>query len=141
MTADDLKGNLKRFLAEVVPTGEELGMRLAMHPDDPPRPLFGLPRIVSTEQDVADLLAMADSPANGLTLCTGSLGAHPDNDLPRIAARFADRIHFAHLRNVAKEPDGSFMEADHLGGDTDMVAVVGVLLDEQRRRRDAGDPR
>ncbi|TPG59731.1 mannonate dehydratase [Roseomonas nepalensis] len=138
MTAADLKANLRRFLEEVVPTAEELGMRLAMHPDDPPRPLFGLPRVVSTEEDIADLLAMADSPANGLTLCTGSLGAHPANDPARIAARFADRIHFAHLRNVAKEPDGSFMEADHLGGDTDMVAVVEALLAEEGRRRDAG---
>jgi len=140
MTAQDLKNNLRRFLAEVIPTAEELGISMGMHPDDPPRPLFGLPRIVSTEQDIADLLAMADSPANGLTLCTGSLGAHPANDLPRIAARFADRIHFAHLRNVAKEPDGSFMEADHLGGDTDMVAVVEALLTEQKRRLDAGRP-
>ncbi|MEH3147398.1 MAG: mannonate dehydratase [Methylobacterium frigidaeris] len=138
MTAADLKRNLTRFLDAVIPTAEEVGIRMAMHPDDPPRPLFGLPRIVSTEEDIADLFAMADSPANGLTLCTGSLGAHPDNDLPRIAARFADRIHFAHLRNVAREPDGSFMEAEHLGGDTDMVAVIEALLTEQGRRRQAG---
>ena len=138
MTPQDLKANLRRFLEEVIPTAEELGITMGMHPDDPPRPLFGLPRIVSTEQDIADLFAMTESPANGLTLCTGSLGAHPSNDLPRIAARFAERIHFAHLRNVAKEPDGSFMEADHLGGDTDMVAVIEVLLAEQKRRRDAG---
>jgi mannonate dehydratase len=138
MTADDLKANLKRFLAEVIPTCEEVGISMGMHPDDPPRPLFGLPRIVSTEQDIADLLAMDASRANGLTLCTGSLGANPANDLPRIVARFADHIHFAHLRNVAKEPDGSFMEADHLGGDTDMVAVVEALLTEQQRRRQAG---
>jgi mannonate dehydratase len=138
MTADDLKDNLKRFLSEVIPTADELGMRMAMHPDDPPRPLFGLPRIISTEPDVADLLSMVDSPANGLTLCTGSLGAHPENDLPRIAARFASRIHFAHLRNVTKEPDGSFIEADHLGGDTDMVAVIEALLIEQKRRKEAG---
>ncbi|MFC3123677.1 mannonate dehydratase [Pseudoroseomonas globiformis] len=140
ITADDLKANLRRFLQEIIPTAEECGMQMAMHPDDPPRPLFGLPRIVSTEQDVADLLAMADSPANGLTLCTGSLGAHPTNDLPKIAARFAGRIHFAHLRNVAKEPDGSFMEADHLGGDTDMVAVVEALMVEQKRRKEDGRP-
>jgi mannonate dehydratase len=113
---------------------------MAIHPDDPPRPLLGLPRIVSTEDDLAAILALNDSPANGLTLCTGSLGAHPKNDLPAIAKRFAGRVHFAHLRNVAKEPDGSFMEADHLGGDTDMVAVVAILLEEQKRRRDRGDP-
>ncbi|MET0530991.1 MAG: mannonate dehydratase, partial [Microvirga sp.] len=79
------------------------------------------------------------SPSNGLTLCSGSLGANPKNDVPGIARRFADRIWFAHLRNVAKDPDGSFMEADHLGGDTDMVAVVSILLEEQKRRKDAGD--
>ncbi|EFH12418.1 mannonate dehydratase [Pseudoroseomonas cervicalis] len=138
MTHADLQANLQRFLEEVIPTAEEVGMRMCMHPDDPPRPLFGLPRIVSTEQDIADLLAMVDSPANGLTLCTGSLGAGPQNDPVAIARRFADRIHFAHLRNVAKEPDGSFMEADHLDGDTDMVGVVEVLLTEQQRRKAAG---
>ena len=89
---------------------------------------------------MAAILDAVDSPANGLTLCTGSLGANPANDLPAIARRFASRIHFAHLRNVANEPDGSFMEADHLAGDTDMVAVVQALLSEQGRRRDAGDP-
>jgi mannonate dehydratase len=138
MTADDLKANLKRFLLEVIPTAEEVGISMCMHPDDPPRPMFGLPRIVSTEQDIADLLDMVDSPANGLTLCSGSLGAGPTNDVPAIARRFADRIRFAHLRNVAKDPDGSFMEADHLGGDVDMVAVIDALLTEQKRRRDAG---
>ncbi|MCQ4160804.1 mannonate dehydratase [Roseomonas sp. GC11] len=138
MTHADLQANLKRFLQEVIPAAEEAGVRLCMHPDDPPRPLFGLPRIVSREQDIADFLAMVDSPANGLTLCTGSLGAGPQNDLPAITRRFADRIHFAHLRNVAKEADGSFMEADHLGGDVDMVAVVEALLSEQKRRQEQG---
>ena len=102
---------------------------------------MGLPRIVSNADDLAFILDAVDSDANGITLCTGSLGAGPANDVPAIARRFAERIQFAHLRNVAKEPDGSFMEADHLGGDTDMVAVVEVLLEEQKRRRDAGDPR
>lgn len=138
MTRADLQANLKRFLEEVIPTAEEAGISLCMHPDDPPRPLFGLPRIVSNEQDIADLLAMVDSPANGLTLCSGSLGAGLGNDVPAIARRFADRIRFAHLRNVAKEPDGSFMEADHLGGDVNMVAVVEALLTEQKRRQEAG---
>lgn len=133
-----LQANLARFLKAVVPAAQDLGMRLCIHPDDPPRPLFGLPRIVSTEADVAAILAMVDLPANGLTLCSGSLGAHPDNDVPGIARRFADRIWFAHLRNVAKEPDGSFMEAEHLGGDTDMVALVAALLGEEARRREAG---
>ena len=135
----ELRANLVRFLREVIPTAEECGIRMAIHPDDPPRGLMGLPRIVSTGEDIAALLDAVPSPANGLTLCSGSLGAGPGNDVPAIAARFAGRIHFAHLRNVAKEPDGSFMEADHLGGDTDMVALVSVLLHEQARRKAGGD--
>ena len=119
---------------------ERAGVRLAIHPDDPPRPLLGLPRITSTAEDIAFILDAVPSPSNGLTLCTGSLGARPANDLPAIARRFAGRIHFVHLRNVSTEPDGSFMEADHLGGGTDMVAVVRALLEEQKRRRDGGDP-
>ncbi|KGM48149.1 mannonate dehydratase [Pseudooceanicola atlanticus] len=137
-TADDLRASLSHFLSEVIPTAEELGMRMCVHPDDPPRPILGLPRIVSTEEDIARLFAMQDSRANGLTLCTGSLGAHPDNDPVRIARRFADRIHFAHLRNVAKEPDGSFQEAAHLEGDTDIPAVLAALLEEEGKRRNAG---
>jgi mannonate dehydratase len=137
-TAADLRANLRRFLEAVVPTAEELGMTLCIHPDDPPRPLFGLARIASSEADIAQILAMVDSPANGLTLCSGSLGAHPVNDVPAIARRFADKIAFAHLRNVAKDVDGSFMEAEHLGGDTDMVALVRVLMEEQAHRLGAG---
>ena len=140
MDAGTLRAHLVRFLEAVVPTAEECGVRLCIHPDDPPRPLFGLPRIVSTEDDLAFLLGAVDSPSNGLTLCSGSLGAHPANDVPAIARRFAPKIRFAHLRNVAKDPDGSFMEADHLGGDTDMVALIEALLDEEMRRRAAGDP-
>ena len=138
VTAERLRENLVRFLREVIPAAEESGIRMCIHPDDPPRPLMGLPRIVSTGADIAFILGAVESRANGLTLCSGSLGAHPDNDVPAIARRFADRIHFAHLRNVRKEPDGSFMEADHLGGDTDMVALVGVLLEEQGRRKTEG---
>ena len=134
-----LRENLARFLREVIPTAEEVGIRMCIHPDDPPRPLMGLPRIVSNADDLAFILDAVASPANGFTLCSGSLGANPVNDVPAIARRFADRIWFAHLRNVAKDPDGSFMEADHLGGDTDMVALVTVLLEEQKRRKDAGD--
>ncbi len=138
---DALRANLARFLREIIPTAEEVGIRMCIHPDDPPRSLMGLPRIVSNEDDIACILGSVDSPANGLTLCSGSLGANPANDVPKIAKRFSDRIWFAHLRNVAKDPDGSFMEADHLGGDTDMVALVGVLLEEQMRRKDSGDDR
>jgi len=135
---EGLRSNYKRFLDEVVPTAEALGIRLCVHPDDPPRDILGLPRIVSDGDDLDWVLGAHDSPANGITLCSGSLGANPVNDVPAIAARVAHRIHFAHLRNVRKDPDGSFEEAAHLEGDTDMVALVQVLLDEQARRRDAG---
>lgn len=133
-----LRENLARFLRAVVPTAEEVGINLCIHPDDPPRPLFGLPRIVSTGEDLEAILAMVDSPANGITLCSGSLGAHPANDVPAIARRVAPRIWFAHLRNVVKDADGSFMEGEHLGGDTDMVALIDVLLAEEDRRRKTG---
>lgn len=138
MGADDLRANLVAFLEMVLPLAEELGMRFAIHPDDPPRPLMGLPRIVSTEADIAAITEAVPTLANGLTLCSGSLGAGVTNDVPGIARRFADRIHFAHLRNVSKQEDGSFHEADHLAGDTDMVALVEVLLMEQARRKAAG---
>jgi mannonate dehydratase len=135
-----LRNNLFCFLKEVVPTAEEVGIRLCIHPDDPPHSMFGLSRVVSTEADIALILDAVDSPANGLTLCTGSLGAGAANDLPAIARRFADRIWFAHLRNVRKEPDGSFMEVDHLGGDVPMVPVIRALMEAQGRRRALGDP-
>lgn len=133
-----LRQNYKRFLEEVIPTAEELGLKLAVHPDDPPRDLLGLPRIVTNEDDIGWILSAKESPANGLTFCAGSLGANPANDLPKIAKRFADKIHFAHLRNVRKDPDGSFEEAAHLEGDTDLAKVVDVLLKEQVRRRSVG---
>jgi len=139
ITADVLHDHLARFLREVVPTAEECGMRLAIHPDDPPRPLMGLPRIVSAAQDIERILAAVDSSANGLTFCTGSLGAGVTNDVPAMAQRFAARTHFVHLRNVRKEADGSFEEAEHLAGDTDMFAVVDTFLREQARRREQGD--
>ena len=111
-------------------------MRLAVHPDDPPFPLFGLPRVVSTGDDLRALLAAVASPANGLTFCTGSFGARADNDVPALAREFAPHVHFAHLRNVTTEPDGSFYEAEHLDGGTDMVAVIGALMAEEARRGD-----
>jgi mannonate dehydratase len=135
---DTLRANYRRFLVEIIPTAEELGMRLCVHPDDPPRDLLGLPRIVSDAEGIAFALDAVPAPANGLTLCSGSLGANPANDVPAIARRFADRIHFAHLRNVRKDPDGSFEEAAHLEGDTDMVALIDVLLAEERRRAEIG---
>ena len=136
-----LRENLSRFLRAVIPAAEAAGVRMCVHPDDPPRPLFGLPRIVSNADDLAYLTGAVDAVANGITLCTGSLGAGVPKELPAIARRFAERIHFVHLRNVANEADGSFQEAEHLGGDVDMVGVVQALLEEQGRRRGAGDAR
>lgn len=130
--------NLTNFLREVVPRAEACGARLCLHPDDPPFSLFGLPRVVSTEADYRAILDSVPSPANGMTLCAGSLGSRADNDLPAMVRTFGDRIHFVHLRNVAREPDGSFIESDHLGGDVDMVAVLAALLAEQNKRRSAG---
>lgn len=138
ITAEGLRANLFAFLRQVLPLAEELGIGFAIHPDDPPRPLMGLPRIVSTHEDLTQLFAACPSPANGLTLCTGSLGAGAANDVAAIARSFARRTYFAHLRNVAKESDGSFTESDHLGGDVDMVNVIEILLAEQARRRGAG---
>ena len=131
----DLQANLAAFLKVVVPEAETLGVRLAIHPDDPPFPLFGLPRCVSTADDLEFLLAAQPSPANGLTFCTGSLGARADNDLPAMARRFGADVHFAHLRNVQREDDGSFYEAAALGGSTDMIAVLSALL-----QAEAADP-
>lgn len=136
--AKRLRQNLIEFLQAVTPTAERLGVKLTLHPDDPPRPLFGLPRIASTEADYAALFEAVPSPANGMCFCTGSLGVRPDNNLPAIAKRFASRIHFSHLRATTRQGDGrSFYEAAHLEGDVDMVAVLRELLIEDRRR-DAG---
>ena len=133
-----LRANLSRFLQAVIPVAEEVGVRLAIHPDDPPFPVLGLPRIASTAADIDLISKMADSPANGLCFCTGSFSVRPDNDLPRMAREFAPRIHAAHLRSTQRLPDASFYEADHLAGSVDMPAVVRVLLDEQDRRRVEG---
>jgi mannonate dehydratase len=134
LDAETMRANLRAFLDEVVPVAEEFGVRLAIHPDDPPRSLFGLPRVVSTAEDARKILDAVDSAANGLTLCVGSYGSRPDNDVVAMAKAFAARVNFAHLRNVTIEPDGSFHEADHLDGGTDMVAVIDTLLREERRR-------
>ncbi|MBH0238312.1 mannonate dehydratase [Methylobrevis albus] len=138
VTADDMRGNLADFLRAVVPVAEEFGVRLAIHPDDPPMPLFGLPRIVSTAADARALLAAVDRPANGLTLCAGSYGSRADNDLVAMAEEFGPRIHFAHLRNVTRDDDGSFVESDHLAGDVDMAGLIAALMREEARRRAEG---
>jgi len=140
--ADALRENLRYFLRAVVPVAQELGIRLAIHPDDPPRPLLGLPRVVSTRADIQWLLDAAPSVANGLTFCTGSLGVRADNDLVAMAKHFAPRIYFAHLRSTQREENPrSFHEADHAGGDVDMTAVIVALVTEERRRQSDGGPR
>lgn len=136
----ELRANLARFLSAVVPVAEAAGVRLAIHPDDPPFPVLGLPRIVSRAADVETIFKMADSPANGLCFCTGSFSARADNDLPAMVRRFAPRIHAVHLRSTQRLEDGSFYEADHLGGSVNMPAVVRALLAEQDRRRAAERP-
>jgi mannonate dehydratase len=136
--ADGLRANLIAFLKEIIPTAERLGLRMCIHPDDPPMSLFGLPRVVG---GLADYQALADAVpemSNGVTFCTGSLGASAGNDVEAAARALAPRIHFAHLRNVTVEADGSFFEDDHLAGRVDMVSVVGTLLAEEARRREEG---
>ena len=141
ISAPRLRGHLIDFLAEVTPLAEGLGMRLCCHPDDPPFPLLGLPRIMSTEADFRAVLDAVDLPANGVTFCTGSFGARADNDLPAMMGRLGPRVHFLHLRNVRREGTAlrdSFHEAEHLTGNTDMVAVIAAILTEERRRRAEG---
>jgi mannonate dehydratase len=135
VTAEELREHLVAFLREVVPVADELGVRLAIHPDDPPWSLFGLPRVVSSAEDVRAILSGVDTAANGLTFCVGSFGARPDNDLLAMVREFGSRIHFVHLRQVMRESDGSFYEAEHLCGSSDMVGIILALLKEEARRR------
>lgn len=141
LSEDGLRQNLIDFLEMIAPVAQSLGIRMCCHPDDPPFGLLGLPRIMSTEAQYKAIMDAVDLPANGITLCSGSLGARPDNDLPGMMDRLGDRVHFLHLRNVQRETGdvrGSFHEAEHLGGDCDMVALVQAVLNQEQRRRDAG---
>jgi len=134
----DLRAALIAFQSQIIPVAEALGLRMAIHPDDPPWSIFGLPRVVSQMSDYEALFAANPSLANGVTFCTGSLGARGDNDLAAMLRAMAPRVHFAHLRNVKRDADGSFFEADHLDGSTDMVEIVDLLMQEQRKRRADG---
>ncbi|MDX0998827.1 mannonate dehydratase [Sinorhizobium medicae] len=141
ISREKLQRHLVEFLTEVTPVAERVGINICAHPDDPPWALLGLPRILSNAEDYAHMLREVDSPANGVTFCTGSLGALAANDLPAMVRRFASRIHFVHLRNVLREEERtpcSFYEDEHLEGNTDMVAVIAELLREEQLRRAAG---
>ncbi len=132
---DQLRENLKYFLEEVCPVADELGIQLAIHPDDPPFDILGLPRIVSTGADIDYILSAVPNKSNGICFCTGSLGANKNNDLPAIARRIGDRMHFVHLRNTKRDEQGNFYEADHLDGDTDMYAVLTEVLAIQQHAK------
>jgi mannonate dehydratase len=130
----DLRNNLKYFIGNIIEVAEKHEIKMTIHPDDPPFALMGLSRIMSTEADALDLVESVPSPANGLCFCTGSFGVRADNDLPGMAKRLAKYIHFIHLRNIRREADGNFFEADHLDGETDMFEVMSALTEEQQKR-------
>lgn len=129
-----LKANLSYFLNEVIPVAEENGVKMAIHPDDPPFDIMGLPRIIKSEKDLDDLVGFIDSPSNGITFCTGSLGANPENNLSKMIEKFGDKIHFLHLRNVKREADGSFYEDNHLDGSSDMYEIVKAVVILENKR-------
>ncbi|MBE2896878.1 mannonate dehydratase [Pasteurellaceae bacterium HPA106] len=142
ISPEKFREHLAHFLNEIIPVAQEVGIKMAVHPDDPPRPILGLPRIVSTIEDMQWYVDTQPLPANGFTMCTGSYGVRSDNDLVEMTKRFADRIYFAHLRSTCREENPlSFHEAAHLQGDVDMFNVVKALLDEEYRRLDNGETR
>lgn len=138
INASDLRNNLIDFLKEIIPIAEEAGIRMAIHPDDPPFPVLGLPRIVSTEADVQELFEAIPNIHNGLCFCTGSFGVRKDNDLPGMVKRLGNKIHFVHLRSTKWLSEETFIESDHLTGDVDMHAVIKTLLEEKQARKAAG---
>ncbi|SKB25758.1 mannonate dehydratase [Maribacter arcticus] len=135
---EQLQANLSYFLNAIMPEAEKLGVRMAVHPDDPPFSVFGVPRIVSNYQEIKFLLECCPSPSNGLTFCSGSLGASANNDLVKIIEDFGDKIHFVHLRNVTLEEDGSFYEADHLHGSVPIEKVMKAIIKQQQKRYSNG---
>ncbi|WP_163709242.1 mannonate dehydratase [Mangrovibacterium lignilyticum] len=136
--ADRLREHLRLFLQDVIPVAEEYGVKLCIHPDDPPFPVLGLPRIVSTQADLEWICNQYDSVSNGVTFCTGSLSVNRNNDLPAIVKSIGDRIHFTHLRNNIFLPDGCFHESGHIYGDVDLFPIMKALLEEQKRRSAEG---